>query len=235
MLSPQGRVIMISGASRGIGRAAAERLLASGFTVSIGAREPAKVHFPGADPKRLLVQRYDARKAEDAPAWVAATMARFGRIDGLINSAGINLKFEITDADETALDELMLVNLKGPIRLTRAALPHLAASGTGRVINVASMSGKRVKNPNAGYAMSKFAVVAFTHAVRRWGWDKGVRATAVCPSFVNTDMSAPATQLPHADMTQPEDLAALIESLLRVPNNAVVAELLVNCRLEDML
>ncbi len=62
-----------------------------------------------------------------------------------------------------------------------------------------------------------------------------MRATAVCPSFVNTDMSAPMTAMPKDDMTQPEDLAALIENLLLVPNNAVVAELLVNCRLEDML
>ena len=78
--------------------------------------------------------------------------------------------------------------------MTRQALPHLEASGSGRIVNVASLSGKRVKNDNVAYNMSKFAVVALTHAVRRLGWEKGVRATALCPSFVRTDMTADATK-----------------------------------------
>ena len=127
------------------------------------------------------------------------------------------------------------VNVKGPLRLIRLALPWLKKSGSGRIVNVASLSGKRVKNAYAGYAMSKFAVVALTHAVRRLGWDHGVRATAICPSFVATDMTAEVTAVPRGEMIQPADLAELVATALALPNNAVVAELLVNCRLEDML
>ncbi len=235
MLSPKGRVVMVSGASRGIGRAVAERLLAAGFTVSAGVRQPASFAITGADPERLLVQRYDAKDRASAKAWVAATAARFGRIDGLVNSAGINTMTTVLDEDEGPLDEIWEVNVKGPLRLIRAALPQLEASGTGRVINVSSLSGKRVRNPNNGYAMTKFALVALTHSVRRLGWDKGVRATAVCPSFVSTDMSGPSPKVPREQMTQPEDLAVLVETLLLLPNTAQIAELLVNCRLEDML
>jgi NAD(P)-dependent dehydrogenase (short-subunit alcohol dehydrogenase family) len=233
MLSPQGRVVMVSGASRGIGRAIAERLLAAGYAVSAGVRDPAKLPFAG---ERVLACRYDAKDRAAPPAWVAATMARFGRIDGLVNSAGINPLVRVMDEDEAPLDEMWTVNVKGPLRLVRAALPHLEASGTGRIINIASLSGKRVKNESNGYAMTKFAVVALTHSIRRLGWDKGVRATALCPSFVKTDMTAQYyAKVPPEQMTQPEDLAALVETVMALPNNAVVAELLVNCRLEEML
>jgi NAD(P)-dependent dehydrogenase (short-subunit alcohol dehydrogenase family) len=126
------------------------------------------------------------------------------------------------------------VNVKGPMRVIRAAWPHLIACGQGRVVNIASLSGKRVRNPNIGYAMSKYAVVALTHGVRREGWDHGIRATALCPGFVATDMTARATH-PREQMSQPEDIAVLVGTLLTLPDHAVVAELLVNCRLEDML
>ena len=230
MLEAAGRVVMVSGAARGIGRAVVERLLASGFHVAAGIRDARGLH--GTD--RLMVQRYDAESVESAEAFVAATLARFGRLDGLVNAAGINPSFGVEDADEGVLDALWAVNVKGPLRLSRLALPHLRACGTGRLVNVASLSGKRVPNPHAGYAMSKFAVMALTHALRRAGWEDGVRATALCPGFVETDMTM-AAQFPRDQMTKPADLAVLTEMLLLLPNTAVVAELLVNCRLENVI
>jgi len=229
MLDPAGRVIMVSGASRGIGRAIVDRLLAAGFRVSAGVREPRGLR----ETEALQIQRYDAETLESAERWVEAAVARFGALHGLVNAAGINPVHAVTDADETALDQLWAINVKGPLRLCRLALPQLRACGTGRIINVASLSGKRVANRNAGYAMSKFAVVALTHAVRREGWDDGVRATALCPGFVETDMTM-AAQFPREQMSKAEDLAAMAEMLLRLPNTAVVAELLVNCRLESV-
>lgn len=231
MLDSADCVIMVSGASRGIGRAVVERLLASGFRVSAGVRAPRGL----AGSERLLVQRYDAERVDSAEAWIAATVERFGAIHGLVNAAGINPKALLTDADEAPLDAMWLVNVKAPMRLIRLALPQLKACGEGRVVNLSSMSGKRVRNVNVGYALTKFAMVALTHAVRREGWEQGVRATAVCPSFVATDMTSDVTTWPRERMTQPADMATLIETLLCLPNTATVAELLVNCRLEDML
>ncbi|WP_145140500.1 SDR family NAD(P)-dependent oxidoreductase [Roseomonas gilardii] len=230
MLDAQGRVVMVSGASRGIGRAVAERLLESGFAVSAGVRNPDAL----PEHPRLSRHRYDAEDLASAEAWVAGTVARHGRVDGLVNAAGINPMAGLHDADETALDALWRVNVKGPTRLIRLAWAHLAAAGHGRVVNLSSLSGKRVKNANLGYAMSKFAVVALTHEVRREGWEQGIRATAVCPSFVDTDMTGHVTSWPREKMTQPADLARLIETCLLLPDEAVVAELLVNCRLEDL-
>lgn len=231
MLEADGRVVMVSGASRGIGRAVVERLIDGGYRVSAGVRDSRGL--VGSD--RLMLHRYDAESLPSAEAWVAATIERFGRVDGLINAAGINPEANLTDPDEMALDAMMLINVKAPMRLIRLALPHLAKCGKGRVINVASMSGKRVRNSNAGYAMTKFALLALSHAVRQYGWEHGIRATAICPSFVATDMTAHVTKWPRERMSDPRDIAELIATVLRLPNTATIAELLVNCRLEDML
>ncbi len=237
MIPPNDRVIMVSGANRGIGRGVARRLIERGYRVSLGARDVKTLDAAtaGAKPERVACFPYDALDLDLAKAWVAGTVQRFGRIDGLVNNAGIaNPAVTIEDDDESNLDRMFSVNIKGPLRLIRLAMPHLIESGSGRVINIASLSGKRVKNANVGYAMSKFALVALTHAVRRHGWDHGVRATAVCPSFVRTDLTADVESVPPEDMIQPEDLAVLVETALSLPNNAVVAEMLVNCRLEDL-
>lgn len=223
------RVVMVSGASRGIGRAIVERLLAGGFRVSAGVRDTDSLRASDA----LSVHAYDARDTESPRRWVENTVSRFGRLDALVNVAGINSRFTLADADETILDELWQVNVKGPLRLVRDAWPHLRACGSGRIVNLASLSGKRVINENLGYAMTKFAVVALTQAIRREGWDDGVRATALCPGLVDTDMTqGHRAAVPPERMSDARDIAMLVETLLSLPNTASVAELAVNCRWE---
>lgn len=230
MLDPVGRVVMVSGASRGIGREVLRRLHGSGWMISAGMRSATRL-TAGPD---LLLHRYDAEEEGAAEAWVAATVARFGRIDAVVNAAGINPMARLLDADESPHDEMWRVNVKGPMRVIRAAWPHLVASGEGRVVNIASLSGKRVANENLGYAMSKFAVVALTQEVRRLGWEHGIRATALCPGFVATDMTAKATW-PREAMSRPEDIAVLVEMVMRLPNTATIGELRVNCRFEALM
>lgn len=229
MLDPVGRVVLVSGAGRGIGREVLRRLHGSGWLVSAGLREPRKL-IAGPD---MLCHRYEAEDEGSAEAWVAATVARFGRIDAVVNAAGINPMARLLDTDEAAQDQMWRVNVKGPQRVIRAAWPHLAASGEGRVVNIASLSGKRVANENLGYAMSKFALVALTQEVRRLGFADGIRATALCPGFVATDMTAGAA-FPRAQMTRPEDIAVLVDTVLRLPNTATIGELRVNCRFEAL-
>jgi NAD(P)-dependent dehydrogenase (short-subunit alcohol dehydrogenase family) len=125
--------------------------------------------------------------------------------------------------------------VKGPLFLTRACLPHLKASGNGRIVNVVSLSGKRVRNENIAYNMTKHAMMALTHGTRRIGWEHGVRATALCPSFVATDLTAGVTKVAREEMIEPGDLAELAATAIALPNTAAMAEMLVNCRLEDTL
>lgn len=237
MLDPKGRVVMVSGASRGIGRAIARTLHAKGYAVSAGARDSAALEMDLAQMAgdRLLCARYEAGDHASHASWLSATLQKFGRLDALVNNAGTSNSFSIEEGDEADLDALWSINVKGPLFLTRACLPHLKACGAGRIVNVASLSGRRVRNDNIAYNMTKHAVMALTHGTRRIGWSHGVRATALCPSFVATDLTAGVTKVARGEMIEPADLAELAATAIALPNTAAMAEMLVNCRLEDTL
>jgi NAD(P)-dependent dehydrogenase (short-subunit alcohol dehydrogenase family) len=230
MLDVDNRIVMVSGASRGIGRAVVDRLLASGFRVSAGLRDPRRL----AQTDRLMTHRYDAEDANSPIAWVNATAARWGGVDAVINAAGINPRVLVSGEGEDELEEMWRINVKGPLRMIRAALPHLGVCGHGRVVNLGSLSGRRVGS-NVGYAMTKFAVVALTHGLRREGRAAGIRATVVCPGYVATDMTLNDDEIPRHEMSQPGDIARLVETVLMLPNNASVSELLIHCQFEPML
>lgn len=232
-LAPEGRVIMISGASRGIGRAIATRLHDDGYTLSLGMRAP---QIPdGFDPARTMVERFDALSADDARRWHDATLSRSGRIDGLINNAGILRALDLREGDEAVLDEMWAVNVKAPYRLIRLALPALEQAGNGRIINVASTDGKRYREGvSVAYTMTKHAVLALSHAAKFAGWEKGVRVTALCPGAVDTELVASIPGVtPSANRIAPETIAATVSFLLSLPDNASVAELVMNTRLES--
>lgn len=234
MLDPAGRVILISGASRGIGRSIAERLASVGYMLSLGARDTAGLEAAfGPENDRRSHHRYVAEDRATHEAWVTETLARWGRVDGLVNNAGIGSRFSIEEGDEAELDRVWTVNCKAPLFMTRLCLPHLKAGGSGRIVNVSSLSGKRVRNENVAYNMSKHALIALSHGTRRIGWDHGVRVTTICPSFVRTDLTSGATKVTPEEMIDPADLAELVATAIALPNNAAIAELLVNCRLED--
>lgn len=230
------RVVMISGGSSGIGLAVAREMLARGFAVSIGTRHPEQARNRAGLVGEVGWFRYDAASLHDADEWARATRDRWGRIDAVVASAGVDSHREVDDPlVDDEWDQVMRVNALGPLRLVRATMTALERAGTGRLVLLASLSAKRIRNQHVAYGMSKFAALALSHTVRRRLWDAGVRVTAVCPSFVNTPMSAQTTKVAPEDMIQPETLAHLIGTVIELPNNAAIAELLVNCRLEDML
>ena len=233
------RTLLISGASRGIGRAIAERLLADGHRLSLGLRNPQALAGTALDPAvagadRVLLYPYDAEDPAAADAWVQASIDHFGGFDSVIHSAGIfsraGVLFEAGQEEE--INRTMAVNLMGPWWLTRAAWPQLAAHGEGRLQVLVSMSGKRSKGRLAAYTASKFALLGLCQTMRNEGWEAGIRVTAICPGWVNTDMAAAVQAIPAEAMTQPQDIADLSADLLRLPNSAVPFELAINCTLE---
>ena len=230
------RVAMISGASRGVGAAIAQRLLDDGWAVSLGLRDTAAAaRF--SPQEHVFAAHFDANDIPTAAAWVEATVAHFGGIDALINNAGILRMLTLEDGDESELDELWAVNVKAPLRLIRAALPHLRRNGQGRVINMASTDAKRVR-PGAplGYVMTKHALHAMTQAVRQEAHADGVRATAICPGAIDTEMIANLPGVtPKAERLQPETIASMVAFILSLPNQANVAEFVANTRLESTL
>ncbi|TGG82725.1 MAG: SDR family NAD(P)-dependent oxidoreductase [Aphanocapsa feldmannii 277cV] len=228
------RTVMISGANRGIGRAIAERCLLDGHRLSLGCREPHGLDAsPFGQQEAVACFPYEARDPQTASTWVRASVERFGAVDALVNAAGAlaSVPFLFEPGADAAIRELFDINVMGPWWLSRAAWPHLAASGHGRVVNLVSMSGKRVKGSMAAYPVSKFALLGLGQAMRNSGWDAGIRVTSLCPGWVNTDMAA-GKGVPAAAMAQPQDLAELVATLLRLPNAAVPHEIACNCILE---
>ena len=234
MISPEGRVVMISGASRGIGLAVARNLYQAGFSLSLGVRniEAMRKTVDDWDTSRVLISKYDAVDKGTHKTWVDSTAERYGRIDGLVNNAGIMQPVSVDDGEfnEKGLDLMWSVNVKAPLSMTCLALPHLRKCGSGRVINVASLAGKAVFGNGVGYSMTKFAAVALSHATRHGGWADGVRCTALCPGYVATDLTSSIETVSLDDMISADDLAELVNTVISLSNTASVAELIVNCR-----
>ena len=235
MLQADKRVVMISGANRGIGLAVAKTLAEAGYRLSLGVRDTSGINADDIGDDVIVVP-YDATSGSAAAEWTKATLDRYGAIDALVLNAGVMFPIGFDDEKEAELDTMWDVNFKAPLRLVRAALPSLRTCGHGRVVNVVSLSGKRVMSAaNLGYSASKFAALSLTHSIRQAGWDDGIRATAICPGLVDTDMvshvSAPAGEF----KITPEAIAATAAYALSLPNEASVAEVLVNSRLETML
>ncbi|ABX08671.1 SDR family NAD(P)-dependent oxidoreductase [Prochlorococcus marinus] len=236
------RTILISGANRGIGRKIAERAVKDGDQVSLGVRDSDQLIGTNLDPnfsrnKKILICKYESKSKQSAENWVRCTKNYFGKIDTLINCAGkfSKTKLMFQDNEVSEIEELWKTNVMGPWYLTRAAWEHLLEQNDSRVINLVSMSGKRSKGSLAAYTTTKFALMGLSQTIKNEGWEKGIRVTAICPGWVNTDMAKEVKTINKSDMTQPEDLAEIISTILSMPNSCVPFEISVNCNLERMV
>ena len=183
------KVILISGASSGIGKALAEQLLAQGARVGVCARNREKLQqaFPGADSEKLLVQQADVSLAADCEAFVQSALQRWGKIDGVINNAGISMRALFEDLDTQVLHELMNINFWGTVYLTKAALPHLRTQ-KGIIVGVSSIAGYRGLPARTGYSASKFAMQGFLEALRTELLHTGTHVMWVSPGFTASNI-----------------------------------------------
>ena len=236
------RKILISGASRGIGKAISLRLLKEGHLLSLGVRKNEDLVNTPLDPKSnklnsLLVHTYDATDKKSSKKWVEKTVEAFKGIDTIIHCAGIlkrtNLIFSENEMQD--IEELWKINVMGPWILTRDAWKYLAIGNSSRIIVLVSMSGKRSKGNLAGYSMSKFALMSLCQTMRNEGWENGIRVTAICPGWVNTDMAKEINHFPKNEMTQVNDIANICSNLLDLPNSSVPFEISLNCQLETTI
>lgn len=204
---------LVTGGSAGIGLAIARALREDGYALTICARKPEPLEAARDELGAEIVQA-DVSHEEDCVRLVAAHGERFGGLDVLVNSAGVGIAGQIGDTATKHWDLQQAVNLRGTFLVTREALPLLRES-RGYVVNLASIAGTIATPGLAGYGAAKAAVIALTRSLAREEADNGVRATAICPGFVDTRMAA-WTGIPGEEMIQPEDCAELVRALLRL-------------------
>jgi NAD(P)-dependent dehydrogenase (short-subunit alcohol dehydrogenase family) len=215
---------LVTGGSSGIGLAIARALREDGYDLTLVSRRAEKVE-PAAAELGAHGLAADVSKEDEAERAVTEHRERFGRLDVLVNSAGIGVAGRIEDLPTKHFDLQIGVNLRGLFLVTRAALPLLRES-RGHVINLASIAGTLPTPGLATYGAAKAAVIAFTRSLNAELEADGVRATALCPGFVDTPM-AQWSGVPADEMIQPEDCAELVRALLRLSPHARVPQIVV--------
>jgi NAD(P)-dependent dehydrogenase (short-subunit alcohol dehydrogenase family) len=221
-----GRVAIVTGASKGIGEAAARALAAFGARVVVSSRKQEAVEAVAAAIRAAGGEAAAVAAHAGDPAQLArlvdATVARYGAVDVVVNNAATNPVYgPVAEQGAEAFAKIMAVNVQGPLELARLAYPHMRARGGGSVVNIASVGGL-TPEPGLGlYSVSKAALVSLTKVLAaEWGPD-GVRANVVCPGLIRTRFSEALwgdarvvaqmmAQQPIKRVGEPEDVAGLI-------------------------
>jgi len=189
-----GASVIVTGASSGIGRELAQRLLQLGARVTVVARREERLHELARgldDPGRLLVVAGDLAERALSERVVALAAARFGAIDILINNAGISMNARFADCDPEVHRRMMDVNYFGALYLTRAALPYLVARG-GRLFFISSIVGKRGFPTRSGYSAAKFALHGLFESLRVELAEQGVFVGILAPGYTDTEIRGTA-------------------------------------------
>lgn len=192
----QDQVAIVTGASAGIGRASAVALAKEGFQLALGARNQDKLadtvrEIEEATGRTPLALQLDVREEGQVKAFVAAILEKYGRIDLLLNNAGLakGVTPLVEEEDAGNWDQMIDTNVKGLLLMTREAVPHMIEGGNGHVINLGSIAGREAYAGGAVYCATKFAVRAITDALRQELLGKPVRVTIVDPGMVETEFS----------------------------------------------
>jgi NAD(P)-dependent dehydrogenase (short-subunit alcohol dehydrogenase family) len=220
----QGKVALVTGASRGIGAATARTLADAGAQIGIASRSGENPGVEGA-----FAQACDVRDPGALESMVAATVARFGRLDILVVNAGVGAYGPFLDLPAADLEEMIDVNVKGALYAVRAALPELLKSEAADIVTIASEAGRRGLPYEVAYCASKFAQVGMTSALDHELREQGVRCTNVCPGGVATDFAMGHGRTPDmpqlAGMMSPQDVAEAVLFVLTRPRNHRILEI----------
>ncbi len=222
MTELKGRTAIVTGATRGIGRAIAEALAAAGVQVAIAARhaeacEEAAAAITKRTGTRAIGVACDVRDAASCAALVRRTVDELGRLDILINNAGIGAFAPVAEMDVETWDSVIGTNLDSLFYCTHAALPHLKQAGQAWVISIGSLAGKNAFPNGAAYNASKFGLIGFSEALMQEVRYDGVRVSYIMPGSVATEFSHPSGSTDGDWRVQPEDVAQIVMDLLAFP------------------
>jgi NADP-dependent 3-hydroxy acid dehydrogenase YdfG len=237
-----GRAIAITGASSGIGAACARMLAGAGASVALGARRADRLdelagEIEAAGGTAVAIEA-DVSQEEQANAFVRQAHERLGRLDGLVNNAGVMLLGPVTDADTADWRRMIDVNVLGLLYCTHAALPIMRDGGGGHIVNLSSVAGRMAAFGSAVYNLTKWGVGGFSEGLRQEALNMNIRVTLVEPGFVDTElqghnthpMIVAATEKSREDIGQvlsADDIARAILYAFAQPQHVSVNEVLI--------
>jgi NADP-dependent 3-hydroxy acid dehydrogenase YdfG len=237
-----GKVAAITGASSGIGEATARRLAKAGAAVSLAARRADRIQELAksieAEGGRALAIETDITDEAQANAFVRQTKERIGRLDVLVNNAGVMLLGPVIGANTAEWRQMIEVNLLGLLYCTHAVLPILGEQGSGHIVNISSVAGRFANFGSAVYNLTKFGVNAFSEALRQEVVAANVKVTVIEPGFVATELQEQNTNPAVVeamdrmrgeigDVLQADDIAQAILYAVSAPDRVAVNEVLV--------
>lgn len=210
----EGKIAIVTGAGRGIGRATALALAREGADVVLAARTVSDIEALAEEiesvGREALPVRTDVTKKSDVVSMVQKTLERFGRVDILVNNAGFADHKAIPDVTEEDWDVHINVNLKSVFLCTQAVFTHMCEQGSGHIVNVSSLAGKYYPYKMAAYGSAKWGVVGLTGITQEEGRPHGVRAVLIRPGNVDTKMQHDNHDVYPEKLMQPEDIAVAI-------------------------
>ncbi|MFB8369632.1 SDR family oxidoreductase [Pseudarthrobacter sp. NPDC055928] len=237
-----GKVVIITGASSGIGRSTARLLAENGSQTVLVARSAERLEKVRAElGQDALVIPVDVSETDAGERIVAATLERYGRIDTVIANAGVFLEGEVAVTDVDEIRRTIDVNVFAPLGLVRAALPHMLERGSGDIIITSSISGHHAIHSEPVYSASKHAVRAFAHALRQQIKGSGVRVGEVAPGMVLTELWGFEEGDPRAKERLeasrgilPEDVAESVLFMITRPKHVTIRDLVILPSAQDI-
>ena len=230
---------VVTGSTKGIGKAIVELLISKGINVAICSRNEKEVDAFVAylnesnNNARAIGLRADMSDKEQVKAFADFVLDEFETIDILVNNAGIFIPGEITQEEDGALEKMIETNLYSAYHLTRALVPNMLKNGSGHIFNMCSIASQ-IAYPNGGsYSISKFALLGFSKVLREELKTKNIKVTSILPGATWSNSWA-GVELPESRLMQAEDIAKLVWSALEMSPSAVIEDIVIRPQLGDL-
>jgi 3-oxoacyl-[acyl-carrier protein] reductase len=224
-----GKVAVVTGAGRGIGKAVALSLAKSGCRVVLSARTPAQLEEVQREIEQgggtAAMVPADLTRDEALGTLAAESRRVFGTVDVLINNAGWGKRSPVVKINVEDLDQTVRLNLRAPILLAKLLLPDMIAKNEGAVINIGSVSGITGEANGAAYSATKFGLIGFTQSLYEEVREHGIKVAVILPGFVDTPLIPPNRQLDRSKMIQPADIAQMVHYVLTSPPTCCPVEI----------
>lgn len=225
--------VVITGASRGIGRAIAEKFSKENHPVIICSRDETKLKEVQSSRPAIQTFVCDVSKKEDIEQFAAFVLSAFSEVDVLINNAGIFIPGKILEEKDGVLEQTLQTNLFSAYHLTRLLAPNMKAQKSGFIFNMCSVASLKAYENGGSYSISKFALLGFSKTLREELKNDNIKVTSVMPGATYTD-SWSASDLPESRFSTPEDIADLIYTVSQLSAASVVEDIVIRPQLGDI-